>query len=207
MLISDGVAFDLDGTLLDSERYHRIAYLAAIQRSIPWAAREFDKLAWQGRDTRDVVTELVGLKSVELSELVIDYVTQFKKDTYRGLVNDGYIRLFPWAVGAIDLLVRSGVRVAVVTGTDTATATKVLRKVARSLDMVVASDTLPGKLPPKPSPEQFNYLFQHWQQVNVKKIMVVEDSVVGMQAAVSAGAAAVVHVDLFEEWYRCESLL
>jgi len=192
------VIFDVDGTLVDSERHgHRVAFnLAFEEAGLPWrwdedtygdllritgGQRRIDRyLADQGvdEDRRDDLAPALHARKTEiLSELVAS----------------GRVELRPGVRALIDDLVRCQVAVAVATTGSRNWVDKLLTRLLEDVELatVVTGDDVSAR---KPDPEAFTVALDRLGMTAADAV-VVEDSPEGLDSAVAAGLACVVVVN------------
>ncbi len=183
------ICFDMDGTLIDTERYYRTCWPAAMaffgyrmtdeqalaMRSLgrPFSARQLQE--WFGAD---VDLELVRAKRQELME------------EYLG--KEG-IRCKPGALALLEALKGQQVVTAVVTATDLGRTEEYLRRVGLYgyFDRLISARQVPEG---KPSPHVYRYACEELG-VAPEECMAVEDSPNGVISAYRAGCRVVMVPD------------
>ena len=196
------IMFDLDGTLVQSEKLKALSYAIAVQRlrglaePDPLAIEAYREIVGAARDvaSRHIV-ERLGLDAVlrplmaehNASE-VWDVLTQLRVMIYDEMVADPQVirdNRWPHIVGLL--------RVARETFCRTALATMSYRKevlhLLRALDLENTLDaifTREDVRDPKPDPEIYQLAARHLE-VSPEDCLVLEDSPNGVQAGVAAG--------------------
>jgi HAD superfamily hydrolase (TIGR01509 family) len=100
------VLFDLDGTLLDSERMDLLAMSRLFREDIGLTMDESEIATYMGVASRDVLAQLVPDRVDELLPVWLRYQDELR----------GEVRLFPGIPEALEGLSKSGLRLGVVTG-------------------------------------------------------------------------------------------
>jgi len=192
------VIFDVDGTLVDSERHgHRVAFNQAFQAfDLPWRWDEttYGKLLHitGGQRRLDGYLTDEGVDAARRAELVPALHAR-KTEILSGMVASGRIELRPGVRTLVDDLVARGVAVAVAT---TGSRIWVDGLLGRLLDGVTLATVVTGDdvSARKPDPEAFTVALARLG-MTVADAVVVEDSAEGLAAAAAAGLACVVVVN------------
>lgn len=198
--------FDLDGTLVQSERLKALAYGKAVGKLLGTAVQQevvtdlYKQVVGQTRDTVSrFLMERLDLEEACLA-LLKDHgvqqpwqvLTALRVAVYEEMIADpGVLRAHQWPhnVGLLRLAKASGCGTALATSSYTAEARHVLQvlELADLVDVVVGLDQVQR---PKPDPEV--YLTAATKLgVPPEECLAIEDSPPGMQAALAAGMYAV----------------
>ncbi len=178
----DAVLFDLDGTLVDTEKVWGIA-LAEL------AAR------YGGVLTDEVRAQMIGASSATTMTLLLGHLGQTWRDPAEGSdwLDARVLELFTdglsWRPGAAELLdtVRAaGIPIALVTNTNRPLVDVALRTLGR-FDVVVCGDEVDR---PKPDPQPYAVAAQRLG-VLPRNSVAIEDSPTGILSARSAGCAVI----------------
>ncbi len=184
--------FDMDGLLLDSERVALSCFEeAAKQLGAPW--------------TRELALSLVGRSARDCDHLIaqafgegfpLEALRERFSALYDGKVAAGDIPLKPWVRELLDWLVAARIPRAVATSTFRKRAEA---KLARTLllpyfDALACGDEI---LRGKPAPDIYELAAQRLG-VEPRDCLALEDSNVGIRAAVSASMKAIMVPDLLE---------
>ena len=196
------VAFDLDGTLVDLERFHHEALLGAAREvgvELNWAEALQQLPHFIGGPDLRVAAEVAVLSRTGVSPEVVLAAKRRSFSSLIGAVAEIVPR--PGAGEVLDLLAGRGVPLAVGTVTSRATAVGVLRR-SGLLPMfgegrVVAAEDVPGL---KPAPHVYR---ETARRLGVPPAgqLVFEDSLTGMAAARSAGSPFVAMPTLHDRDY------
>ena len=198
----EAIIFDLDGTLVQSEKLKAEAYAIAVQRLRRLKApdsRAIEAYRSIVGASREVASQFVidQLRlEPELRPLMAQYeasepwqvLTQMRTTIYNEMVADPQVFLenqWPHTVGLLRLAKETGCRTGLATMSYRDEVDRVLRALdlERSLDLVLAREDV-GK--PKPDPEIY-LLAARRLEVSPVECLVVEDSPNGVRAAVAAG--------------------
>ncbi|MEH3140084.1 MAG: HAD family phosphatase [Mycobacterium kyogaense] len=183
----EAVLWDMDGTLVDSEKLWDVS-LSALYES------------FGGQMTRETRTALVGASAEETmvtvyAELGLDPDPQAMAESIRWLhsyTGELFDRGLPWCDGAremLDSLVAADVPMALVTNTQRALTERALNSIGRHYFSVTvcADEVASGKPEPDPYLRAAELL-----QLRPAECLAVEDSVTGAAAAEKAGCAVLV---------------
>ncbi len=196
------ILFDLDGTLIQSEKLKAQSYAIAVQRlrglaepdprSVE-AYRATVGACWEAA-SRFVMHEL-GLEQ-HLRPLMPEYgasepwqvLTEMRTTIYDEMVADPQVlreNQWPHTVGLLRLAKENGCRTALATNSELSDVLHVLHAldIENSLDLVLTREDVQK---PKPDPEIYLLVAQRLE-VSPEECIVVEDSANGVRAAVDAG--------------------
>ncbi|WP_043659108.1 HAD family hydrolase [Thermocrispum municipale] len=186
--LPDAVLWDMDGTLVDTEKLWEIA-LGELAEHLG------------GRLSREARAKIVGTNSLQTMRLLFaDLGRELTDESYaeaNGWLEARMHELFsgdiPWRPGAVDALqmVReTGLPTALVTSTVRPLAERALDHIGRRwFDVTVAGDEVDGKNKPHPRP----YLrAAELLGVEPGRCVAIEDSPVGSSAAAAAGCGVIV---------------
>lgn len=193
--------FDVDGTLADTERAgHRIAFNAAFaEAGLPWRWDEalYDELLQVTGGKERIRHYLADADRWFLARPdapdVIAGLHASKTGHYLRLLAEGGVRLLPGVEALVREAHRGGLRLAIATTTTPANVTALLDSTlgeeARSwFEVIGAGDVVPAK---KPAPDIYRWVVDRLG-LEPQQCLAVEDSGVGLAAAVAAGVPTVV---------------
>ncbi|MFD1432517.1 HAD family hydrolase [Lacticaseibacillus yichunensis] len=183
------VMFDMDGTLIDSERlFLKANAQAATELGVPRAPRDFLPLVGTaGADGLAKMTALVGAAKVPaFAERSVALVMQW--------VQAGVPIARPGAAALLQRLQTHGLRLVLVTSSDAA-YTQTMLTAAGLRDYFAAIHTRDGA-PEKPDPALYLRAVAAPGAAPAAATVAVEDTVIGVQAARAAGLRALQVVDL-----------
>lgn len=184
LLLPEGVLFDMDGTLTDSEQL--------------WYQAQAEVLADLGVAwSRDDQKMVIGLDIVDGSRKALEYYgIQADAEQMGHAIVDRVIELaaergVPWRPGAVELLgwlVEHRVPSALVTSSYRPFATMVANKAPKgSLEVLVTGDIVPR---PKPNPDPYRMAAELLGKPS-HACVAFEDSIFGVQSAHDSGAITV----------------
>ncbi|GAB0493018.1 hypothetical protein MMPV_004290 [Pyropia vietnamensis] len=203
------IIFDCDGVLLESEELHRVAYnktWAAAGLGFEWSVPYYDELqnaagggrakmiyyfdeaGWPARVTDGDAAGLEDRKAALLDELVAA-----KTRVYTELIDTGAAAVRPGVLRLIDEAHSRGVVTAICSAANKEAVARTLpallgpERLAR-FDLVLAGDDVAAK---KPDPLIYNTATERLG-LPAEACVVIEDSAIGVAAAVAAGLRVVV---------------
>lgn len=173
-----GVLFDLDGTLVDTNYLHTLAWSRALQDAGVWAPMNaIHRLVGMGGD--QLVPRLLGHDSPR--------ATECRADRYQELMGDA--RVFPGAVELLRALHRQEVVVVLATSSpgDEVEAMVELLDATDAIDAQTTADDVEAS---KPDPDVLQVALRAGS-IDPARALVVGDSVWDIEAARSAGLGCV----------------
>ena len=187
----DAVVFDVDGTLAETERDgHRVAFNAAL------AAHGVD-LHWDVARYRRLLTITGGRPrlaadlrrhGIDDADALAARVHRTKTELFVDIVHRGEIAPRPGVRELVDDLRARGVRIAVATTGRRAWVEPLVGHLVGDVEVTVCGDDVAAL---KPDPEAY-LLALSWLGLDAGRVVAVEDSAAGLQAARAAGLATVV---------------
>jgi HAD superfamily hydrolase (TIGR01509 family) len=169
-----GVLFDVDGTLVDTNYLHALAWSRAFRDAGEWAPMNaIHRLIGMGGDR--LVTELLGHECAAAVEA--------RPDHYKELTAD--ICVFPQATALLRALHEHGLAVVLATSAPT-DELEVLRKAIDADDVIDGQTTSDDIGESKPSPEVFETAMKTFA-IDPKLALAVGDSIWDVRAARAAG--------------------
>lgn len=187
------VIFDVDGTLVDSERDgHRVAFNAAFEEAgLPdrWDVATYGRLlkVTGGAKRMAAWFEGSGRSPADARELA-ERLHQRKTMIMRRLVEEGRVKARPGARQLVDELEASGIQMHVATTGTRAWVEPLLRNAFGDRFATVVTGTEVTDL--KPNPAVYLEVLRH-TGCEPSHVVAVEDSANGVQAAVRAGLRCV----------------
>jgi HAD superfamily hydrolase (TIGR01509 family) len=173
-----GVLFDVDGTLVDTNYLHTLAWSRAFADAGEWAPMNaIHRLIGMGGD--QLVPELLGRDSPR--------AVAARPGRYRELLED--VRSFPWAARLLRKLHDAGITVVLATSSPAEELT-VSREALDADDAIDGQTTADDVEESKPAPEIFLTAMRMFS-IDPGRAVAVGDSVWDIQAARAAGLAAV----------------
>ena len=192
------VVFDVDGTLVDSERHgHRVAFnLAFDEFELPyrWDEDEYGDLlrVTGGRRRIDGYLARQGMPEEERGELA-GRLHERKTAIMTELIEAGRIEARPGANRLLAELAAAGCRLAVATTGSRGWVERVLERSMPGVrfEVVVTGDEVGAR---KPDPEAFTVALQQLA-LSPDSVVAVEDSAEGLESALGAGLRCAVVVN------------
>lgn len=193
------MVFDVDGTLVDSERHgHRVAFNRAFEAyGLPWRwdEEEYGELLHVTGGQRRIDGFLAGqgVSGAERAELT-PALHAAKTAILKAMVEDGAIELRPGVTRLLGELAGAGCALAVGTTGSRGWVDGLLRRLLpdTSWGAVVTGDDVAVR---KPDPEVFEVALKRLGLAEATGAVVVEDSAEGLAAASAAGLACAVVVN------------
>ncbi|PSC76200.1 haloacid dehalogenase-like hydrolase domain-containing protein [Micractinium conductrix] len=205
--------FDCDGVIVESEEIHRLAYNAAFAQfdvrcpnnpgsPVVWSVEYYDQLqnkvgggkpkmrhyfGINGWPTSSVLGGAAPADEAQQTQLV-DVLQEWKTEKYKEIIGSGEVTARPGILRLMDEARAAGVPVAVCSAATKAAVDFVLPNLLgaerfASLDLYMAGDDVKEK---KPDPSIYKIAAQRLK-VDPAACLVVEDSMVGLAAALGAG--------------------
>ena len=195
------VVFDVDGTLVDSERHgHRVAFNRAFEAfGLPWRWDEdvYGELLHVTGGQRRIDGYLAGrgVPEGERAELVPALHAR-KTAILTAMVEEGAIDLRPGVARLLGELGAAGCALAVGTTGSRGWVDRLLTRLLpdTSWDVVVTGDEVTNR---KPDPQVFEVVLDRLGRAGPAEAVVVEDSAEGLAAARRAGLACAVVVNRY----------
>ncbi|HSH58383.1 MAG TPA: HAD-IA family hydrolase [Acidimicrobiales bacterium] len=192
------VVFDVDGTLVDSERHgHRVAFNRAFEKfELPhrWDEDTYGELlrVTGGQRRLHHYLEGQGMDGDERERLVPELHAR-KSEIFKELVEEGRLDLRPGAARLLSEIQEAGASLGVVTTGSGHWVEALLGRVAASVDfdVMVFGDDVEER---KPDPEAYEVALDRLG-LGPAQAVAVEDSAEGLQSALSAGLRCVVVVN------------
>lgn len=203
------VLFDVDGTLADTEALgHRPAYNRAFRNlglSFRWGPKLYRKLLRQPGGRERIKHYLqhyqpeLGVETVEVEQNLDAWVAKvhtLKSHYFKRYMRHGRVPLRPGIARIMREARSEGVRLAIVTNASLKTLRPVLRysmgpELAAEVEIIASGEEVQNK---KPAPDLYQLAMRRLN-LEPHECVVLEDSEMGLRAAVSAGLAAVVTIN------------
>jgi len=173
-----GVLFDVDGTLIDSNYLHTVAWSRALRDGGDWAAM-------------NAIHRLVGMGGDQLTERILgraddDAVARWRRH-YETMLDE--VTVFPGGPQLLDALHHAGLRVVLASSSPAEHVEQMVERlgVGAVIDAATSADDAAVS---KPAPDIFNAALAAGN-VDRHRAFVIGDSIWDIQAARSAGIATI----------------
>ena len=184
--------FDLDGTLIDTEKIYRIIWPQAVKElGFEFSDERFLSLRSLGRPFAPAkFKEWFG------DEFDYDKARKIRKGLFDKYIDEHGIQLKPGAIELLAFLHRNNIITAIATATDIERASEYLKMTGLSgyFDKVISATMVPEG---KPSPHVYRYACEQLG-LNPSECVAVEDAPNGIRSAYSAGLNVIMVPDLTE---------
>jgi beta-phosphoglucomutase len=184
------VLFDLDGVILDTMKLHYEAFRHAFA-TLGIDVRPRDIYTREGMPSMKLGRALLEEYDVQASDEGLKKVVDEKRELYRQIAA-GKTRPFPGVPETLALLRESGIKLALVTGSNRKSVTQVIEEagLADAFDAIVTGEDTPRG---KPYPDPYE---KGMQMLGVDKAfsVVVENAPLGIKSARGAGADYIIAV-------------
>ncbi|MFT4468520.1 HAD family hydrolase [Arthrobacter sulfonylureivorans] len=180
MKTDSAIIFDMDGVLLDTPKIHREVW-RDFASTAPWPAVRHYRALSAGRRSRDVLEELIGDEVPD--QQIEDIVASLHRDFLRRCRGSDLV--FPAMRRTVEQL-RGTIPLALATSAPRHVAREMLDDLFPSFDAVITSDECATG---KPDPEVYGRARTALGK-GTSPVLAVEDTAIGVQAAVAAGCTA-----------------
>lgn len=190
--------FDVDGTLAETEEYHRTAFNRAFAgRGLGW---EWDETLYRrllkttgGKERIRAFQASLPKGASRLSDEDIANIHAEKTRVYVAMMNAGEIELRPGVRDVIDAARRSGIRLAIATTTSRPNVDVLIRatlgqEATDVFEVIACGDEVNAK---KPAPDVYLLALEKLD-LPASDCLALEDSVMGLTSALAAGIPTLV---------------
>ncbi|KAL1190349.1 Haloacid dehalogenase-like hydrolase domain-containing protein [Cardamine amara subsp. amara] len=214
----EALIFDCDGVILESENLHRQAYNDAFSyfdvrcppsssESLNWSLEFYDKfqnlvgggkpkMRWYFKENGWPTSTIFGDRAPENDDdrvKLIDTLQDWKTERYKEIIKSGSVEPRPGVIRLMDEAKAAGKKVAVCSAATKSSVVLCLENLInierfQGLDCFLAGDDVKEK---KPDPSIYITAAEKLG-VSVTDCLVIEDSVIGLQAATKAGMSCVI---------------
>ncbi len=181
----EGIIFDMDGVLVETERFHYLAWVKTFESVGITLTYEQYESCCQAQGRTNAIRNMMGnhVSTDEISRL-----SQMKERAYINFLQEKGIHFFEDAALLLNRLQRTGIKMAVASSSKNAAF--VLEKAGwiEWFDCIVTGNEIVNN---KPNPEIF---FLAAQRLGLPKeeLMIIEDSPAGIHGAIRSGISVIV---------------
>ena len=198
--VLEALLFDVDGTLADTEDFHRRAFNAAFaDAGLEWS---WDQALYKGLLVVTGGKERIRyyldsyLPDVDMPDADIARLHARKTDFYTAMLADGRVVLRPGVERLMQEALEAGLRLGIATTTTPANVTALLQHSFASdtdgwFEVIAAGGVVPQK---KPAPDIYHYAMQQ-MGLEPGQCLAFEDSVNGLRSSTLAGLITLVTVN------------
>lgn len=214
--VLETLIFDCDGVILESEHLHRNAYNATFthfnvccpssSKPVDWDAEFYDqlqnqigggkpKMRWYFKENgwpSSTIFQTPPANETDQAKL-IDTLQEWKTEKYKDIIRSGAVNPRPGVLQLMDEARAAGIKLAVCSAATKSSVILCLENLLglerfQQLDCFLAGDDVKKK---KPDPSIYLEAAKRLGK-SAKNCLVVEDSIIGLQAAIGAGMACVI---------------
>lgn len=186
-MVAKACIFDFDGTVMDSEKYHHLAWQqVAHEIGTEFSYEEYMPMKSAGRQV--VIPYLLKKAGKQCTPQLLEFYCEFRQQKIvKALMNLNENDVMPGFVQFAQLLRKNGIKCGVASSSAAATDTAKRFGLMPLFDAFVDGN---DKLPSKPAPDIFLHTAK-LLQTPPSQCVVFEDSINGLTAAKRAGMFAV----------------
>jgi len=178
------VLFDLDGVLVDTPRYHAIAWQTVLS-SLGGSITEEMVFLNEGRKAEEILIQLLNEVGLSPSAADLDLLVEKKREYFRRIAK---VHFYPHTLDVIRKLKSWGMQLAIVSGCAKSSMQNVLTESQKNMfDLIQTSDDVPKA---KPNPEPYD-LARKKLKIKREACLAVENAPLGITSAKRAGMMCV----------------
>ena len=173
------ILFDLDGTLIDSNLWHDLAFRQTLLETNPEVLKKFMYDSIKGMSTE----EAFALLMPHTDKCIINNCIRYKQDFYFKLLNDGKVQIYKGAIELLKFLKDINIKIFLVTGSSKRSVNLILDTYNLKFDGIICSSDFNES---KPNPEPYLICLSRYC-INISEAIVIEDSESGIVSGLDAG--------------------
>lgn len=187
------VIFDMDGVLIDSERYQYKSFEILFKKY----KLNFDDFDWIGKTAEQNIKDILNKNK---SKLNINQLSKEKRTIYHKIIKSK-IKTKKYAIPILKYLKKEKIKIGLASQSKIKNINFIfsLLKIKKYFDFIVSSEDVKSS---KPHPEIYIKICKKLK-VSPKESIVIEDSPIGIKSAISAGLTC---AGLITEFYNKKKL-
>ena len=192
----EGIIFDVDGTIADTEDMHRQAFNKAFSKfnlNWHWSKEKYHKLLFISGGKERITRCLAEDKATKKNIGFIEELHKCKSEYYRSILLSSDISLRPGVKRLITEAKEKNIKIGIATNSSTENLQALIKKTfkvepEKLFNTIVTNNIIEDK---KPSPEVYYRALKNLE-LSANKCIAVEDTVNGNTSAIRAGLRTVI---------------
>ena len=192
----EGIIFDVDGTIANTEDIHRQAFNKAFSKfnlNWYWSKEKYRELLFISGGKERIQKYLIENKTVKKDSGFIEELHNCKSEYYRSIIINSDIRLRPGIQRIIEEAKENNIKIGIATNSSTENLITLIKKTLgtkpeKLFNTIITSNIVIDK---KPSPEVY-YRALKDLQLSANKCIAIEDTANGNDSAIQAGLRTII---------------